>query len=67
MGVTTGRFIIYITYWAVNLVILLTDVDLTSITYVSGFIKKAYLATPVRISMCTFGLIIYRLPNDSVG
>ena len=30
-------------------------------------LKKAYLATPVRISMCTFGLIIYRLPNDSVG
>ena len=67
MGVTTGRFILYITYWAVNLVILLTDVDLTSITYVSGFIEKAYLATPVRISMRTYGLKIYRLPNDSVG
>jgi hypothetical protein len=35
MGLRTDRSILYIIYWAINLILALTNVDLTEVTYVS--------------------------------
>lgn len=35
MGLRTDRSILYIIYWAVNLILTLTNIDVTNITYVS--------------------------------
>lgn len=45
MGLRTDRSILYTIYWAINIVILLTDLDLTSITYVSGPIATTCAGT----------------------
>ena len=35
IGIRTDRSLLYIVYWSINLILALTNVDLTSITYVS--------------------------------
>lgn len=35
MGLRTDRSILYIIYWAINLILTLTNIDVTNITYVS--------------------------------
>lgn len=45
MGLRTDRSILYITYWAINLIIALTNIDVTNITYVSRLRSFSGLGT----------------------
>ncbi|CAG8928199.1 unnamed protein product [Penicillium salamii] len=54
MGLRADRSILYMIYWAVNIVILLTNVDLTNITYVGkrlGWVSLANLVLLVFLAL----------------
>ncbi|KAJ6011583.1 hypothetical protein N7451_002995 [Penicillium sp. IBT 35674x] len=54
MGLRTDRSILYIIYWAINLILALTDVDLTKLSYVGkrfGWISVANLVLLVFLAL----------------
>ncbi|KGO45244.1 FAD-binding 8 [Penicillium expansum] len=54
MGLRTDRSILYIIYWAINLIIALTNIDVTNITYISkrlGWVSIANLVLLVFLAL----------------
>lgn len=45
LGIPLERWLLYLIYWAVNLILALTDVDLTSLKYVG--LPRIYHSTGV--------------------